>query len=262
MWFWFALASAVLSAVSVTMNKWLLVSINPAVITWALFVMAIPVYASLLLWRGIPNFTIWSWIGAVGSAFVFSISKTLSLHVIKEHDLSEIYPLQTFSVLFSYIIALIFLSEQLSWLSLFGMLLVVIGAYVLNSGKANGDLWAPLKHLLTDDWSRMYLLATALTGVTATLDKTAITHTRNRDPVPTLMVECICISGAMTLYIITQNPQSFSQVKQHFGKLMLAGLVYTGYWSFFVGVLWVCFWSSSGFSDWYKKAASYFRAYA
>ena len=113
MWFWYALLSALVSAVSVILNKKALKNINASLVSWALFAFSIPFLIYPAFKDGWPKLNIIFWIAITASVVMFAYAKTLALKSLKGSLMSEVVPLAFFSVLFQYIFGLIFYSEIL-----------------------------------------------------------------------------------------------------------------------------------------------------
>jgi uncharacterized membrane protein len=240
MWFWLGLASSFLSGISVTINKRALRSIDPIVVAWGLFVLPLPIISYLALCNGLPTLNWLLFVGAVGSAVVFSFSKLWSLQVMQQRPLSEVYPLSSLSGLFTYLIGLAVLSEQITLVAVLGLILVIAGAYILNAGEANGNILRPFTLLLRDKTSRLYLVATLLAGVSAVLDKLGINHTNPANPVFVLFVEYVVMAAIFSAYVFRTKVRLIDQLKGRTVKLTGAALVYlimslVTFWGFTAG---------------------------
>ena len=68
MWFWLSLASALLGAVDIILNKKALKNVSPVVLNWALNALPIPILIIIILKSGIPALNITFWIAVTGSS--------------------------------------------------------------------------------------------------------------------------------------------------------------------------------------------------
>ena len=180
MWFWYALLSALVSAISVILNKKALKNINASLVSWALFAFSIPFLIYPAFKDGIPKVNNLFWIVITASVVSFAYAKTLSLKSLKGSLISEIVPLTFFAVLFQYIFGLIFLSESLKIISIIGLILIVVGGYTLKVKEAKEDFFKPFKLLTTNKNSLMYLVAMIIMPLTTIFDKIGL---RNIQPV-------------------------------------------------------------------------------
>ena len=131
MWFWYAFSSALVSAISVILNKKALNNISASLVSWALFSFSIPFLIYPALKDGLPKLNTIFWLATLASVFSFAYLKTLALKSLKGNLVSEVVPLAFFGIVFQYILALISLSESIRIFPLIGLLLVVVGGYFL-----------------------------------------------------------------------------------------------------------------------------------
>lgn len=234
MWFWYAAIAAVLSGLSVILNKRALHNVSAALVSWTLFVLPIPILLVMVLRQGIPQINTMFIIGVVISSAIFAVTKTVSLHSIKNNFLSKIYPLSAFMTLFSYIFALIFLGETISPIPLFGLFLIIIGAYVLNVDSAKEDILLPLKLLITHRESFIFILAMAFTSITAIFDKVGIKNTTPTSALFVLFIEDILLTCFMTVYLFKKEKQWFHDFQKYFWLLVVGSIIYTGVSLFFL----------------------------
>ena len=109
MWFWLALASAVLGAVDVILTKKILHKVSPAVQAWAIFTLSIPPLFIISLKDGVPTLNHIFYLGVFSSSLAFVFAKTIANSTLKQNLISKIMPLAAFSGIFTYIFGLIFL---------------------------------------------------------------------------------------------------------------------------------------------------------
>jgi len=99
---------------------------------------------------------------------------------IRDHPLSLTLPYLAFTPVFVVGVAWMLLGEQVSARGILGILLVVAGAWVLNSAQAHRRSWrgwvAPFVAILDEPGSRMMLGVAALYALTATLGKGAMRY--------------------------------------------------------------------------------------
>src|SRR5260221_6289297 len=149
MWFWFALASAILGAVDVTLNQRCLNKVSAGVLTWSLFSLTLPILALLAIKDGIPVLNAMFVVGVCGSALTFVFSKTIVNNTLKQNVISKVFPLTAFSGLFTYGFGLLFLGESIRLIPIIGLLLIISGSYILNADQAREDLLKPFKLLFS-----------------------------------------------------------------------------------------------------------------
>lgn len=94
---------------------------------------------------------------------------------LRHLDVSVAAPLQNMNPLFLLLIAGLFLGEEPTMLHLAGILLIVIGTYILEGGAAYPGLLGPLRHLLRDPYAWIIIASAFLLSVSQTLDKWLLT---------------------------------------------------------------------------------------
>ncbi|KKQ02110.1 MAG: Integral membrane protein DUF6 [Candidatus Roizmanbacteria bacterium GW2011_GWA2_36_23] len=226
MWFWISLLGALFSAVSVILNKRLLKTINPIVLTWCLFTLNAPLYLYFAFKDGLPRINNLFYVGVLGSSLFFVFSKNLSLHSFKHSLLSRIYPLTAFGPFFAYILALIFLGERISVLSTIGMFIVIGGIYILNIEQAKQGLLKPFKLIFQDKHAVIYLFAIVLSSFSAFFDKLGVINTYPINASFTLFSENLIMAPLITMYLFMKKYDWIIEVKNNFLILLIASMVY------------------------------------
>jgi len=135
----------------------------------------------LLLWQGWPENlppAFWGWLLVLVPLEIAAIG--LYMSAIRDYPLSLTLPYLAFTPVFVVLIAYLVLGERVSAQGFAGILLVVLGAWVLNSRHADPRAWrswgAPLAAVLREPGSRRMLAVAVLYSVTATLGKAAMQY--------------------------------------------------------------------------------------
>lgn len=229
MWFVPAFISAIISAVSLVYNKQAIKGISTALFTWALFVFPIPLLV-LLIWRqGLPIINL-AFLAAAGlAAFFFTISKTFTLHTIKQGLLSQIVPLKAFGSFFTYLFALLVLGENLSLSGLSGLILIMFGAYLLNLKAITAGILKPFKFLISERQSLTIISAMFLSSIVGVAEKISLKNLIPANPFFLLLVEDIFIGSLLTVYLFRKyhNFSWLKQAKSNFWLLLIAALLYS-----------------------------------
>lgn len=228
MWFWFSLSAAILSAFENIINKKTLNNVDATIFTWALFSLSIPIFGFLAFKDGLPTINTFFWIGTIGSGLAFGLGKTINSHSLKKGTLSKLLPLTSLTVLFTYILGIIFLSEAISLGSVSGLLFIVTGAYILNADKAKEDLLKPLKVLVTDKASILYLFALFLASVATIFDKTAINNSFPTNISLVLFIDQIIMTFLITIYLNRYQKNWTKELKANFWILFFISMLYAG----------------------------------
>ncbi len=120
----------------------------------------------------------WGWLGVLVPLEIGAM--LLYMAAIRDHPLSLTLPYLAFTPVFSMAIAALVLGERVSSTGLVGVLLIVVGAWLLNVEQARRDDWRtwlrPLGAIRWEAGSRMMLGVALLYGLTSTLGKVALLY--------------------------------------------------------------------------------------
>lgn len=227
MWFWWAILSAVFSAISITLNKKALKNINASLVSWSLFSFSIPFLIYPAFKDGWPKLNLTFIIATLVSVVGFAYAKTLSLRSLKNSDLmSEIVPLAFFSVIIQYILGLIFLSETIKLLPSFGLILIIFGGYYLKINEAKEDILRPFKLIFINKNSLYYLIAMLIMPFTSLLDKVGLLNLYPVNQSFLLLWENVWTAILLTGYMTHRDKNWVKDLKINFKVLLLNGVIF------------------------------------
>lgn len=151
MWFYITLTAYFISAISIILDKRILKGVSPSVLTWCTLVLATPIIAIFAIKEGIPDLSILFFVGVVGSVLFYTAAKITQFKAMKIADLSAIYPLASLGPLFTLSVALFPpLNEKPGFVAVIGVLITLLGTYILNVSKANEGLLEPIKWVVKE----------------------------------------------------------------------------------------------------------------
>src|SRR3990167_9641140 len=144
MWFYLALATSVISAISVILNKKILRGVSPLVLIWCTLLLATPIVAFFAFKQGLPTFNSLFILGITGSVLFYTTSKIIQFRAMKIADLSAIYPLISLGPIFTLLAGFLPpLNERPGSLAILGVIVTLLGTYLLNIGNAKQGLLKP-----------------------------------------------------------------------------------------------------------------------
>lgn len=117
------------------------------------------------------------WVAVVVNSVIYTVSGLLIIKAFELSDVSLISPLLAFvpvSVLFP---AWIFLGQQPTLIAGMGILLITVGAYVLQYSPENGSLFEPFQKLSSDTGVQYVSIAVLMVSITPTIDKIGLEQT-------------------------------------------------------------------------------------
>ena len=139
MWIVFALLAAVVSATVVTLSKAGIKNVSPSLAFAIQAVLIIVVSWGAVLWEGLlPEITKIdrkSWIFLLAAGVLTATSSLLTFRALSLGDASRVSPLTNTALIFSVLLAALFLKEKLTWQVLLGAGLMVAGAILIATTK-------------------------------------------------------------------------------------------------------------------------------
>lgn len=213
MWFYIALATSVISAISVILNKKILKNVSPSVLTWCTLVLATPIIAVLAVKEGIPTLSTLFIVGVVGSVLFYTASKIVQFRAMKIADLSAIYPLVSLGPIFTLLVAFLPpLNEKPGFLTIIGVLVTLFGVYVLNVSNAKEGLLKPIKLLFENKASALMILSVVVDSVVIAFDKLAINNTIPQNTTFVLLAENILVIVGLLPVLYLRNKNFTKQI--------------------------------------------------
>ena len=155
-------------------NKKSLHHFDEYIVAWSLAVFTTLFLVPPVILNGIPELNQTFWLALPIGGCLDTIAFLLLAKAIKSADLSLVAPITTFSPLFLLITSPLIVSEFPAPLSLVGILLVVIGSYVLNLDQRYQGYFAPFKALFRETGPRLTLMVAFIWSVTANVDKIGV----------------------------------------------------------------------------------------
>lgn len=238
MWFYFALYFAVWNAISLLIIKKLSRKIPELPLLFFSFLFTLPwMFLMVFVMTGFPKvdpaFFVYMFIAAVLDIIGF----TVFLKAIKLLPISLIGPLGSFGSVFTTIAAYLVIGELPTVMALWGILLIVIGSYLLNLKDVRNGIFVPFYELFRNKGMALVLFASMLWAITPILQKKAIFATHPQTPLVASLVGFVII----TCFFWLRDLNSFSKYKlelrQNINFLVMNGIgaalaQYTAYQAF------------------------------
>lgn len=221
MWFSLALLSALFQVLRNMSMKHLGHRLDDTINVWGRFTFILPFLACFVWWHGLPTLRpgFWGYVwlfGIVQTLGTLSLSKALTLS-----DISIVTPLWKLSLLFLVGVAFVTLHEVPSALGLLGILLSLLGVYLLNIQKSRLSFWAPLRELFVDRGLRYTLVAALFYAPSVVLIKQIIVHS---DPYFANLMAYSAASLTVLPLVLRRSAPSFSQIPRYWPSFLGLGL--------------------------------------
>jgi transporter family protein len=227
-WYLYALLSAIFASVRKANEKQLSHKLNHFTIGWTLQLLSLPVITAALLARGKffnpltlgPKF----WLPTIAILLGFyPLNTFLYVNAVKHGELSKILPLQSFGPVIGLSLAWLLVNQKPSLAACIGILVVVLGVYVLNlKGKY---LHNPLKIFTADHANLLTLGSLFLSSFAGILDVIVV---KVSDPIYYAFIDTL---GAVIVLYITSlifRIRENGKIKQNLKSLIIAGFCYGG----------------------------------
>ncbi len=173
-WFFFAFLTALFRSLTDVTGKIGLKKIDEYLVSWALFLFALPFVSLLLFFTEIPALNAKFWIALIIGGSLNVLTNLLYMRAIKLSDLSLTIPMVTFTPLFLLITSPIIVNEFPGIFGIIGIFLIVAGSYMLNFREKSKGYLAPFKALLSEKGPRLMLLVAFIWSITSNIDKIGI----------------------------------------------------------------------------------------
>lgn len=228
MWAIYALYFAIIKAVNFYIFKRLTRDFNPLTQLVNTFLFSIPfALIILLVFFQIPTVTPIFYFFVACSAVLDLVAFFLTFKAFKMEDISLLAPLSAFIPVFSLIFAALFLHEYPGVLKIMGILLVVVGTYVLNLSDTKRGIFKPLTRLFSSRALIFFLMANFIWSITPLFQKKAILQTT---PVTPLYVSFIgfCIITVLSFIIaLLKREKIFINTRKNWKILSIHGFIGT-----------------------------------
>jgi drug/metabolite transporter (DMT)-like permease len=176
MWFFLSLLAALGLATADALTKRFLSDLPPYRMGVVRILSSAPwmVLALLFLPSAVPDQTFWLAIAAALPLEIFAFF--LYMRALKLSPLSLSLPFLAFTPVFMILTGLFILGESIRLGGILGILLIVLGAYVLNLSKMKSGLLGPIRAVMHEPGSWIMLLVSFVYSLTAPIGKVAILH--------------------------------------------------------------------------------------
>jgi uncharacterized membrane protein len=221
MWFGLSLLSALFQVLRNMSMKHLGHALDDTINVWGRFTFILPFLAGFVLWHGIPPLQPGFWVYVILFGFSQTVA-TLSLsRALKLSDISIVTSLWKISLLVLVIFAFFTLGETPSPLGLLGIVVSVVGVYLLNVQKSRISFWAPLRELFVDRGLRYALLAAVFYAPSVVLIKQVILHS---DPYFANLMAYLAASFVVLPLVLRRSAKHFVQIPRHWSSFLGMGL--------------------------------------
>ena len=179
-WINLTLLSAFFLATADALSKRYLGHYRPGELVLVRFGVAGALLLPLLLWQPWPTLSpaFWGWMATALPLELLAMR--LYMQAIRTSPLTLTLPYLAFTPAFNTLTGYVVLGETITWTGLAGIMLVVLGAWLLNMKAAqNGtglNILAPFRAITQERGSRLMLIVAAIYSLTSVTSKGALLH--------------------------------------------------------------------------------------
>lgn len=225
-WFWLSLFFALWTSISISIVKKLTSRMDLLLLILVAEIFLIPfILILIMLLGGIPIVSPKFFQLVFIAAILDSLAVIFSFYAIKISPISLISPISSFNPIFTTVIASLILQETLSLIKYFGILVVVLGAYLLNISDLKGGVLLPFKKLFTNKGVLFFLLANLIWATTPIFQKLAIFQTNPTSPLSVSLFENIIIIAFFIPVVLIRTKNKISQIQRNWKIFFLTGSV-------------------------------------
>jgi len=226
MWVIFALGAALLASFNPIISKRMLSNTDVSVVAWAGQAFGVPLLAlNLTLFFGpLPRVDGWFFIGILGSAILNMLAHLAATQALKEGDASLVAPLFVFSPAVTLLVSSFTLREIPQVLPLFGVGLMITGAYLLALSSWHEAL-EPLRAVAHQRALWLAIGASLLWGITPIFEKTAIQHTFPENPTAAALGALLALALLLFPIMLRRARRPFTQIRAGLTGFVTLGII-------------------------------------
>jgi drug/metabolite transporter (DMT)-like permease len=219
-WFVFAILTAVVYGGQAAYLKGLTDEIDQMLVTWSLFLFALPMYAAALVYTGVPVVESSFWWACLVSLGVNLAAWPAFVRAVRLSDISLVMPLLAFTPAFVLVIEYLMLGATPDPWGLAGIAMITFGAYVLNIEQGFSGLFDPVRAVGSDRGALYMLFVAGIWSISATVEKITVTSSSPAFYLTTLAAGfVVCFFPIMR----TVGDATLEDVRHHWPVLAGAG---------------------------------------
>jgi len=219
-WFILSVLTAFCESLKDVFSKKGLADIDEYVIAWALRFFALPFLLPILFFIKIPPLGQGFWIALFLGAGLNAVCTILYMKAIKQSALSLTVPLVALTPMFLLLTSPFMIGEFPDLSGVIGIVLIVIGSYVLNFNATARGYFAPFQALLQEPGPRLMLITAFLWSISSNCDKIGI---QNSSPLFWSLAATSCMAVVLIPIMLYKSPRALQQIPTVFKKLIPIG---------------------------------------
>ncbi|MFH0734370.1 MAG: EamA family transporter [bacterium] len=233
MWLIFALLNPLSEAIRSLISKKTSKTVDPLIIAWTNYVFPFFVFLPGLFFIEL-KFSLQFWVAVSITAFINLLATIFYNKALAYGDISSVMPMLSFTPLFLLITSPILIGEFPNIYGLLGVLLIVIGSYLLNIKTNKKGFFEPFKSLIKNKGTRYMLFVSFIWSISANFDKISINSSSVYQHLIIINILIFTSLTAFTAYKKKFNKQNLFENKK---PLMLISSLAVGSFIFHMAAL-------------------------
>lgn len=176
LWFYLSLTTAVTLATIDALSKYALKDSGEEAVAWACWGFATPFLLATLPFIEIPALDLTFWLSTIVALPLEGIAVLLYIRAIKVSPLSLTIPFLALTPVFLIATSFLMIGELPALSGIAGIMLIAIGAYLLNFNSSGKGFLAPIKAIVKEKGSIMMIAVAFIYSITSNLGKIAVLH--------------------------------------------------------------------------------------
>lgn len=219
-WLVFAGLTALFESLKDLQSKRTVPFVDIYLVSWSLFVLMLPVLAGCWAMHRIPPLGSQYALALMVGGILNAIAVLLYVEALNSSDLSIAAPIVALTPLFLLVTSPWLIGEYPSWIDLAGVLLIILGSYILNLKEKQQGYLAPFRAILEQRGSRLMLVVAFIWSITSNFDKIGVL---NSTP-DFWVISLFSFIAILLLPVITlKSSQPLRQLQVHYRALLLIG---------------------------------------
>jgi uncharacterized membrane protein len=216
-----AFGTAVSEALKDIFSKYNLVYVDEYTSAFSMHLVISVILAPIVLFAGLEDMSPRFLIALLSASLIQLAVILLYMKAIKRSELSVAVPLVTLTPLFMLLTSPLMLGQFPSLLGMAGIVLIVVGTYIVNIGESKKNFLAPFANVITNQGSRYMLIVAFLWSITANIDKIGVEET---NPVYWAFSKDFIITLYLIPIMLVKSRQPFRQLRSRGWPLIYVGL--------------------------------------
>jgi drug/metabolite transporter (DMT)-like permease len=203
-------------------SKRALPSLDIYLVSWSLFALMLPVLVACWFLHQIPPLGPQFLLALLMGGGLNTISMLLYVKALDSGDLSLTAPVVSLTPLFMLLTSPLIVGEYPTWIDMVGVVLIVLGAYILNLQERKKGYLAPLRAIWMQPGPRLMFIVAFIWSLTANFDKIGVQNSS-----PTFWVIALFSFLALTFspIVLLKSHCPWRQLRKHYPALILMGTV-------------------------------------